>query len=89
MLEQRASRTRFNGRIQAVEGVNCPSCGSTNLGKFEGEISIHVAGLEDLDRSPAWVFPKVAICLDCGNAQFTVPEAELRLLAELDHLRVT
>lgn len=82
MLEQRAFRARFDGRTQTAEGVNCPWCGSTNLGKFEGEVSIHIAGLEDLDRSPAWLFPKLVVCLDCGNAHFAVPDGELRLLTE-------
>lgn len=83
MLDERASRARSNRRTQGVEDVHCPWCGSTNLGKFEGEVSIHFAGLEDLGRSPAWVFPKLAVCLDCGNAHFTVPDAELRLLTEV------
>ena len=29
-----------------------------------------------------WVFPELAVCLECGIAEFAVPEAELRLLAK-------
>jgi len=32
------------------------------------------------DQPIVWVFPELVVCLDCGDAQFTVPEAELRLL---------
>ena len=29
-----------------------------------------------------WLFPDVVLCLNCGVAEFVVPEAELRLLSE-------
>ena len=45
---------------------------------------IHFLGLKNIDKSVVWVFPKVVVCLDCGTAEFTVPEAELRLLAKGD-----
>jgi hypothetical protein len=38
-------------------------------------------GLKNIDR-PVWVFPELIICLDCGMAEFNVPEAELRQLAK-------
>jgi hypothetical protein len=83
MLQQRVSASqRSNSRVQTTEGANCALCGSRNLEKLEAEISIHIAGLEDLDKSPAWVFPKLVVCLDCGIAHFTVPKTELRLLTE-------
>ncbi len=28
------------------------------------------------------MFPKLAICLDCGFTEFTVPEKELRVLVQ-------
>jgi hypothetical protein len=38
----------------------------------------------NLDKPVVWVFPKVVVCLDCGTAEFAVPETELRLLAKGD-----
>lgn len=62
----------------------CSSCGSENLGGFTAEIAIHFPGLKNLHKPIVWVFPRLKVCLDCGIAQFTVPEAELRLLAKRD-----
>jgi hypothetical protein len=45
---------------------------------------IHFSGRENIHKPGVWVFPEVTICLDCGTAQFVVPEAELRLLTEED-----
>jgi len=47
---------------------------------FNGEIAIHFRGLEGLDTPIVWVFPKLAVCLDCGFTEFTVPERELQVL---------
>ena len=40
--------------------------------------------LKDIDKPVVWVFPEVVVCLDCGTAEFAVPEAELRQLAKGD-----
>jgi hypothetical protein len=29
-----------------------------------------------------WVFPKIVVCLNCGFAEFTVPERELQVLSQ-------
>ena len=50
--------------------------------KFRGEMVIHFRGLKNIDRPALWVFPELAVCLDCGTAEFAVPEAELRLLTK-------
>jgi hypothetical protein len=47
---------------------------------FNGEIAIHFRGLEGLDKPIVWVFPKIAVCLNCGFAEFIVPERELQVL---------
>jgi hypothetical protein len=65
-------------------GVPCKSCGSVNQRKFAGEMAIHFLGLRNIDKPDVWVFPEIVVCLDCGTAEFAVPEAELRRLAEGD-----
>jgi hypothetical protein len=65
-------------------GMPCKSCGSTNRGKFTAEMGIHFPGLENIDKPAVWVFPKLVVCLDCGTAEFAVPEEELRQLAKGD-----
>jgi len=65
-------------------GMPCKSCGSVNQSKFTAEMGIHVRGLTNVDRPVVWVFPELVVCLDCGGAEFAVPEAELRQLAKGD-----
>jgi hypothetical protein len=55
----------------------CKSCGSINQSKFRGEIVIHFPGLKSIDKPGVWVFPGLVLCLDCGAAEFAVPETEL------------
>ena len=62
----------------------CKSCGSVNQKKFSVEMGIHFPELKDIDKPVVWVFPEVVVCLDCGTAEFAVPEAELRQLAKGD-----
>jgi hypothetical protein len=64
--------------------MRCKSCGSVNLKKFIGEMGIRSPGLENIDKPAVWVFPVLIVCLDCGIAEFAVPEAELRGLAKGD-----
>ena len=59
----------------------CKTCGSVNQRKFDGEIGIHFPGLENLDKPAVFVLSKVAVCMDCGSAEFVVPEGELRQLS--------
>jgi hypothetical protein len=60
----------------------CKSCHSHNQRKFDSEICIHFSGLKGLDKPAVFVFPKLSVCLDCGLTEFSIPEIELRLLAE-------
>lgn len=62
----------------------CKSCGSVNLDKFRAEMGIHFPGLKNIDKPVVWVFPDLVVCLDCGFAEFTAPEAQLLLLARGD-----
>jgi hypothetical protein len=62
----------------------CKLCGSVVQKKFSAEMGIHFPELENIDNPVVWVFPEVVVCLDCGTAEFAVPEAELRELAKRD-----
>jgi hypothetical protein len=61
--------------------MSCLSCTSGNQTELSAEINIHLPSLKKLESKPSvMVFPKVLVCLDCGFAQFALPESELRLL---------
>jgi len=62
--------------------MSCRSCSSNNQTEFGSEIIIHFSGLKNLDEPTVMVFPKIAVCLDCGVTEFTIPETELRLLGK-------
>ena len=47
-------------------------------------MGIHFPELKDIEKPVVWVFPEVVVCLDCGTAEFAVPEEELRQLAKGD-----
>jgi len=64
----------------------CKACGADRQNSFNGEIAIHFPGLQGLDKPIVWVFPQLLVCLNCGVAQFAIPEEELSVLAE-DHSR--
>jgi hypothetical protein len=68
--------------------MSCRSCASVSQSKFPGEIGIHFPGLKDIDKPVVWVFPELVVCLDCGTAEFVVPEAELRQLGKGDSTEV-
>ncbi len=70
--------------MSAQSSPYCRSCQSANQSTFNGEIGIHFPGLEGLDKPIVWVFPKLLVCLNCGFAEFAIPEAELRRLVESD-----
>ena len=60
--------------------MTCRSCGSNNQAEYGAEVNIHFP--RDWDKAAVLVFPKLVVCLDCGVAEFTIPEAELGLLGE-------
>jgi hypothetical protein len=62
--------------------MTCRFCGSNNDAEYDAEINIHLP--RDRDRAAVLVFPRLVVCLDWGVAEFGIPEAELRLLAERD-----
>jgi hypothetical protein len=46
-------------------------------------MGIHFTGLKNIDKPTIWVFPELVVCLDCGHAEFGVPEDELAKLRRL------
>ena len=60
----------------------CKSCGSEKLAKFTAEIAIHFSGLKNINEPHVWVFPVLAVCSNCGFAEFVVPESALWLLGK-------
>ena len=73
-----------NSTVSDRRGAAFPSCSSVNQQKFSAEIGIHFLGLKEINKPVVWVFPEIVVCLDCGTAEFTVPESELRQLAKGD-----
>ena len=59
---------------------SCVSCQSENQKKVTSEMAVHFPGIEGLKKPIVWMYPKILVCLDCGIAQFTVPEKELEVL---------
>jgi len=39
---------------------------------------------QGLGKPIEWVFPKLLVCVDCGFAEFAIPESQVRRLAERD-----
>ena len=63
--------------------MSCKRCGSEKQTKFGTEMNVHFPGWEGLDKSSVVLpFAEVLICLDCGLSEFTVPDRELRALAD-------
>ena len=62
--------------------MSCKSCQSEHQRNLKGEIAIDFPGLKGLKMPIVWVFPKLTVCLECGFAEFEIPERELRVLNE-------
>jgi hypothetical protein len=71
-----------NGVSSEKVTMACRSCGLENQTQFAGEISIHILGLENVNKPTVWVFPRLLVCMNCGFAEFTIAENELRLLGK-------
>lgn len=72
-------------REESMSRWLCSSCQSGNRRRFTAEINIHFPGIKGLDIPTVWVFPELLVCLDCGAAQFEIPDAERKTLAERDY----
>lgn len=58
----------------------CKSCWSENRYSFEGEVALHFRGLDGLNKPIVWVFPEILVCLNCGVAEFVVPDEQKNTL---------
>jgi hypothetical protein len=36
--------------------------------------------MKGIDIHTVWVFPEICVCMDCGFAEFKVPDAEVKTL---------
>lgn len=70
-------RPAYTGRVCEIR---CNSCQSKSQSDFPSEGVIFLHGLKHSDKSSVWVFPELAVCMDCGFAKFSLPENELRVL---------
>jgi hypothetical protein len=64
--------------------MSCKSCYSSNQSHFGAEMGIRFMGLMNLDKPAVWLFPQLLVCMDCGFAEFNVPEAERERLVALN-----
>ena len=62
----------------------CKSCGSDKQRAFRAEMVIHFSGRKGLDKPVVPVLTQLAVCLACGSTVFTIAEAQLRLLEEVE-----
>lgn len=59
----------------------CSRCKSV-LKSFNSEIAVHFSSLDGVKKPIVWLFPEVEICLNCGAAEFVVPERERKVLVD-------
>ena len=61
--------------------MKCQRCGASPAARpFNGELALHFPGLDGLTKPIVWVFPRVLVCLECGFAEFVVPDEQVRML---------
>jgi len=63
----------------------CRVCTSENQSSFATEIAIHLPGLS---TPHVFLFPKIVVCMNCGFAEFLIPETELQRLTKKDSTAV-
>jgi hypothetical protein len=62
----------------------CPVCHFGTIREYTAEMNIHFPGMKGLNIPTVWIFPRILVCLDCGRAQFAIPEAERKQLGDRD-----
>jgi hypothetical protein len=61
--------------------MTCLLCRSEKQAELTAEMIIHFSGPKRLNQPGVWLFPKLFVCLECGSAEFIVPETELGSIA--------
>lgn len=62
----------------------CKSCSSESQKSLGGEVALHFHGLDGLNKPIVWMFPEILVCLDCGFAEFVVPDEQRHTLQDAD-----
>jgi hypothetical protein len=62
--------------------MGCKQCSSENQADFPAELCVHFPGLNDLSQPAVFVFSVLLVCMQCGRAEFALPEEELRQLTK-------
>jgi hypothetical protein len=62
--------------------LRCPVCRSSELNTYKGEMTLVLPKLENLHRSPLFLYADVVVCSGCGFAQFSVPDSQRKSLTD-------
>jgi len=54
----------------------CLLCASGNEREFAAEMMLHFSGPQYIDNPGVLAFPRVLVCLDCGQSRFTLLKTE-------------
>jgi hypothetical protein len=60
----------------------CRSCGSREQAEFAAEVSVHLLGLQNVDKPTVLAFPRLLVCMSCGFTESTMTKNELCLLGK-------
>jgi hypothetical protein len=58
----------------------CNGCGSGDLQKLNGELTVSFPGFHREKTPPVYVCQELWVCLDCGLTEIRIPTKELELL---------
>ena len=62
--------------------MRCRNCGSSfGAQTFNGEVALRFPGLEGLNKPMVLIFPEVSVCLNCGFAEFVLPDEQVNTLS--------
>jgi hypothetical protein len=80
VAQLKAERAKLDKAIEVLSGggggearQKMSRCGAATAELF-------CTGLDGLNRPILWAFPRLAVCLDCREAKFIVPEKALQFL---------